>query len=192
MIRGHMISKAAILLARRIAGPGRDEWVHAMAAEWDALEAGRTAWALGCLGAALRDRLGRERRFVSVMLVSVPAAMIWSAMAMTLVAPPLRQAGAPTIAWMAAYLLNPLIVQLVLGALYPARAGTIGLFAGGAFLVAPMLASAILFDVSPLAWMSLVGHNLGGSAAAYPLALAAWYLASRAGARISRNWRRFA
>jgi len=186
MTRGHHVSKAAILLARRIAGKEREEWVRAMAGEWDALDRGKTRWALGCLAAAVTDRLGREWRFLAAMLAAVPAAFICNGVLMTLVAPALRESGAPTIVWMAAYLLNPVAIPLALGALYPSRAGWVAILTAAAFLFMPMVASVVFTGVSPFEWIAMVGRRMGAAAVMYPLAFGAWYAAGRLGARMAR------
>lgn len=185
MTRGHLVSKAAILLARRIGGAERDDWVRAMAAEWDALDNGKTRWALGCLAASLRDRLRRERRFIAAMLLAVPGVYIWSATFMTLVAPSMRASDAPTFAWIAAYLFNPLVVPLALGWLYPARAKAIGFALGALFLFAPVIVSALLFGVPPIGFFKAVARDLGLWLAMYPVALATWTATARLGARFA-------
>jgi hypothetical protein len=180
------ISRTAMLLARRIAGAERDDWVRAMAAEWDALESGKIRWALGCLGAAAHDRVRREWRTIALMVAALPVLVVWSTLAMIQIAPSLREAGAPWIAWMIAYLVNPLPVAAMLGWLMPRRAMFLGLATGTLFLAAPFLASVLVLDVPIRAWLSLVG-GWGFGLAAYPLALIAWALAARAGAGLARR-----
>lgn len=181
MTRGRWISKAAILLARRIGGAERDEWVRAMAAEWDALERGKSAWALGCLGAALRDRLWRERRFLAAIIVAIPATLAWSSGFMTAVAPVLRDHDAATILWIAAYLINPVVIPFALGLLYPRRATAIGFVAGLAWVFTPFLISMAISTLPPTELLRLVLRDFGSSLVMHPVALAAWTGAARLG-----------
>jgi len=58
-------------LARWIAGRDRAEWLDAMAAEAEAIKGDSTAWALGCLWAAITDRAHRERR-VALAILLIP------------------------------------------------------------------------------------------------------------------------
>jgi hypothetical protein len=189
VIRGHLVSKAAIRLARKVGGSERDEWVRAMAAEWDALDRGKTSWALGCLVAAVRDRLRREWRFLAALVLAVPAAYLCNGILMTLVPPTLNEDGAPTSAWIAAYMFGPLAVPLLLGALFPSRGGTAGILASAAFLFTPMLAPMVLAGESPLEVAEFLVDKMGAALAVYPLALGAWYAAGRLGAGLVQRWR---
>ncbi len=82
MSTGHIISRAAILLARRVGGPERDEWIRAMAAEWNERETGKMRWALGCLGAVLLDRLVRERKVAAAIALAAPVMVLCDTLTM--------------------------------------------------------------------------------------------------------------
>jgi hypothetical protein len=181
MRHSHLVSKTAILLARRIAGAERDDWIRAMAAEWDAVEHGKTWWALGCLGGALRDRLRREWRPAALAVGVMPLIVAWNAVATAQIAPLLREAGATQPAWIIAYLLNPLPVAALLGYLVPRRARFLGLATGAMFISAPFLASALVLDVPVRAWLGAVGPIW---LASYPVALGIWGAVAALAARV--------
>jgi len=185
MTGSYLISKSAILLARRIAGRERDEWVRAMAAEWDALEHGKAWWALGCLGAAIGDRLKREWRPATLAVGVMPLIVAWSGLAMIQIAPVLREAGAtPPVAWIVAYLLNPLPIAALLGYLIPRRARFLGFATGAMFVTAPFLASVLILDVPVRAWLERAGPVWLIS---YPIAVAIWTAVAGLGGRLRRR-----
>lgn len=186
MRSGYFVSEAAILLARKVGGPERDEWVRAMAAEWDALEHGKTWWALGCLGASLHDRLWREWHPVAAALGAMPLIAGWNTVAITVLAPILRETGAPLAVWIAAYLLNPLPIVALLGYMVPHRARFLGLTTGGLFVAAPFVASVLVLNVPVAAWLSAVSWPW---LIAYPFAVGAWSLAASLGGRLRRRFR---
>lgn len=68
-----MTKGAALLIrvARWLAGEPRREWVDAMAAEAEILGAADLGWARGCLWAAAKDRIWRERTTLA-LIVAVP------------------------------------------------------------------------------------------------------------------------
>lgn len=184
MTRGHTVSKAAFLLARRIGGRKRDEWLRAMAGEWDALEHGKAWWALGCLGAAVRDRLWRERGLIPALVGSVIAVFVCNNWAMNALAPTLRAGHAPTALWLVAYLSNSLPLLFALGWLFPARARVIALAPALLFVVAPALASVLLLGIAPGDWIDAALRLFGGWLVLYPAAFVAWSIAARLGARL--------
>ncbi len=184
MSAGHSISRASILFARRVGGPERDEWVRAMAAEWNERETGKVRWALGCLGAVLLDRAFRERKVAAAIALSAPVMILCNTLTMSAIAPALREAHAGTAVWMAAYLLNPIAVPFALGWAMPSRARTLALLAGGLFLLTPLAASTLLLGVSPIDWARFTLRNVGAAALLYPASLGIWVGAANLGRRV--------
>lgn len=113
------VTRLILRLANRIAGPERREWVLAMAAEVDAADEHGVGWALGCLGAAVKDRTVRDRRFflalatlpALVLVLLVPLSMIVDIVA--------RKLGLPRLSLVPLMLLGPLPVAWLLGRLRP-------------------------------------------------------------------------
>jgi hypothetical protein len=70
-----LAERAAIKLARIVAGPERRYWVDAMEGELDHLPSRRLDWALGSLVAATKDRAARERTY-ALALVALPTAAL--------------------------------------------------------------------------------------------------------------------
>lgn len=113
------VSRLILRLANRIAGPERREWVLAMAAEVDAADERGVGWALGCLGATLKDRIVRDRWFVLALAALPPLALIVLvplAMVVDIVA---RRLGLPVLSLVPLMLLGPLPVAWLLGRMRP-------------------------------------------------------------------------
>lgn len=73
------MTRTSLLLlrvARWIAGTERAEWIEAMKAEAVSIRGDSTAWAVGCVWAAFRDRVVRERRFLGAALLVVIGPML--------------------------------------------------------------------------------------------------------------------
>jgi hypothetical protein len=66
------IDRFFLRLARWIAGSERVEWVDAMEAEAASADGSSTAWAIGCVTAAFKERIWRERSFVA-LIAGLPA-----------------------------------------------------------------------------------------------------------------------
>jgi len=64
-----MFTRALFRVARWIAGRARTEWLDAMAAEAESIKGDTTAWALGCLWAAISDRAHRDWRLALAILL---------------------------------------------------------------------------------------------------------------------------
>lgn len=63
------LSRFLLRAATMIAGRERSEWLDAMTAETEASNEDSTEWAAGCLWAAIRDRINRERRFAAAIVL---------------------------------------------------------------------------------------------------------------------------
>jgi hypothetical protein len=64
MARESLFGRWLIDLATTNPPPSRDQWAQAMRAEFEALEGGRTGWALGCLATSVGWRLRANWRFL--------------------------------------------------------------------------------------------------------------------------------
>lgn len=123
-------TRSILMLADRIAGPKRGEWLAAMAAETEAAGRHGTEWALGCLVAALRDRFARDRWFWAA-LVGLPALALILAVALSLaIAIGARALGISMLVAVPVMLLGPLPAAWLLGRMRPAYSpslvGTLG------------------------------------------------------------------
>ena len=72
MRKARWTERAAISLARIVAGPERRDWLDAIEAELSVLRSRRLDWALGSLVAAVKDRALRDR-FGLALLAFLPA-----------------------------------------------------------------------------------------------------------------------
>lgn len=146
-----------------LAGPERAEWSAAMAAETDAADEQRTSWALGCLWAALADRIVRECWYL-LSLVGLPALAFLVVLPIGfVVAVSAAKIGISGAALVPIMLFGPLPCAWLLGRMRPSASatlvGTIG------FLVhqsVPLLAMWILFDIRPASFWAanLTYYNL--------------------------------
>jgi hypothetical protein len=75
-------SRFLLQTARWIAGPKRREWIDAMEAETATLETNPTLWALGCIGASLKDRLARDSWFVLAIIFLPLSVLLWKTLVM--------------------------------------------------------------------------------------------------------------
>ena len=132
-----------IRLAHRIAGPGREEWVAAMAAETEA--GGGNGWALGCLAAATKDRVARDWKFLFALGL-VPALTIASIPVMTIATVALsRTTGLGQLQLMPVLALAPLPFAVLLGAMRPAKPWLLGVLAFVIYQAIPAIGFRILF-----------------------------------------------
>jgi len=146
-------SSLILRCAAWVAGPDRAEWSAAMAAETEAAKEGRTGWAVGCLWAALADRIVRDRWYI-LSLVGLPALAFLIVVPMGLaVAIGAATLSTPVAALVPIMLFGPLPCAWTLGRMRPSVpptfAGTIG------FLVhqsVPLLAMWMLFGIPPVSF----------------------------------------
>lgn len=177
-------------LVRWIASPDRAEWAEAMAAEAEASGAGSTSWALGCVGATLRDRLARERKFLLSILLLPIAALFFSLMLFFAIAWLWHNAGLPGLAFSAILASAPLPSAYYLGTIRSRRSALLA--APICFLLyqsIPLIIFWIQFGMSPLSWLSpdttvykmspLPGYALGLSV----WLVGAWWGSRRANAQ---------
>jgi hypothetical protein len=71
----NFFSRALFRFARFVAGRDRSEWMDAMAGEAGAIEGDSSSWALGCVWAAMKERLRAERWFLGA-ITGLPVAAI--------------------------------------------------------------------------------------------------------------------
>lgn len=147
-------SRLLLRLARWVAGRRRAEWLDAMEAEAAQLDAS-ARWAFGCLGAALKDRLGRDAWLLLAILALAVCAVLWKtkiffAASQLLV----HQRISPWFA-VAVWIVSPLPIAFVLGFIRPNRS-TYFIVAASFLLVefAPVLLLWIAAGVSPLEFFS--------------------------------------
>ncbi len=71
------LSRLVMKLAFRRVPAGREDWAHAMQAEFDVLRKGRMAWAMGCLWASLGWDLRANALYWLALPVSIVAVEQW-------------------------------------------------------------------------------------------------------------------
>ena len=172
-------------LTRWIAGRARAEWADAMAAEAEAAGAQSTSWALGCVGATLRDRVARERRFMTSVLLIPVAALVFTAIWFFAVAWMWRHADLPGFAFAAFMASAPLPFAYLLGAIQSRRAALLA--APICFLLyqgIPLIAFWIEFGKPPVSWFSadVTVYNLS-ALPGYSLGLSVWLIGAWLGSR---------
>jgi hypothetical protein len=170
-------ARCVIRLADLVAGAERGEWIAAMAGETAA--GGGTRWALGCLGAALAERLGREWRFILALALAPLLALVWSGIVFFTTVAIIRGIGLPAAIMVGFLLAAPLPFPLLLARYFPDRA----------WATAPI--AFLTYTFIPLLW--LTGLDLAGwfSSSAtwfnlpafigFPLDVGAWVAAAWAG-----------
>ena len=143
-------TRSILLLADRIAGPERREWIAAMAAETEAAGRHGAGWALGCLAAALRDRLERDGWFW-LALAGLPGLSLVLAVALTLAAViGARALGISMLATVPLMLLGPLPAAWLLGRMRPRYAPLlIGTLAFLVHQIVPLLGMWALTGTPP-------------------------------------------
>lgn len=146
-------TRSILLLAAKVAGPQRREWVAAMAAETEAAGGQGTGWALGCLVAALRDRFARDGWFW-LALAGLPGLALVLAVALSLViAIGARALGISILVAVPVMLLGPLPVAWLLGRMRPHYSallvGTLGFLV---HQIVPLLGMWALTGTPPQHW----------------------------------------
>lgn len=147
------ISRFLLRIARWIAGSERAEWIDAMEAEAESIAGESTAWAIGCVRAALKDRILREWRFLAaILLLPICIYLVQFALFFPIVWLG-RQAGLPNWTFVAFDLFLPFPFAFLLGRIRPGLPAYFALpisFAIAVFF--PLIVFSIQFGTSPLAF----------------------------------------
>lgn len=187
-------SRFLLRLARWIAGPTRAEWVNAMQNEAVSIRGDSTSWALGCVWAAFRDRLVRERRFLGAALLVVVGPMLLEMLLLYPEGWAWRQPWLhqhPVAEWLFQHsgVLNYLPFMFFLGRSRPGRAAYVAaLIAFPIALFLPLVIFWMKFGTSPFAFFgpgaTLYMFTPGvGLACALLVSLAGLWLGSRSARR---------
>lgn len=189
------MTRTSLLLlrvARWIAGTERAEWIEAMQAEAVSIRGDSTAWAVGCVWAAFRDRVVRERRFLGAALLVVIGPMLLEMLLLYPEGWAWRQPWLhqhPIAEWMFQHsgVLNYLPFMFLLGRTRPGRTAYVAaVIAFPIALFLPLVIFWMKFGTSPLAFFG-PGATLYmftpavGLAAALVVSLGGVWLGSRAG-----------
>jgi hypothetical protein len=142
-------------IARWIAGRRRSDWVDAMEAEAASAGNGSTAWALGCVWAAAKDRFARNAWVLVAVLILAACAMYWKTKLFFATSDLLvHQRISPWFA-IALWIASPLPIAFLLGLLRPRRSTY--LMVAAIYLViefAPLLLLWVGAGISPLEFFS--------------------------------------
>jgi hypothetical protein len=148
-------TRAAFAISRCIAGRDRADWLDAMAAEAESISGDSTAWALGCLWAAAKDRLARDWWFAVAILLAASLAFLWKGAVFFSTSSLLTEHRmAPWFAVML-WILSPLPIACLFAQIRQGRS----LYLALAFLFltvefGPLLVLWIVSGMSPLAFFS--------------------------------------
>lgn len=173
-------------LVRWIAGRDRAEWTYAMATEAGAAGAGSTGWAMGCVIAALRDRLSREGKFLLSILLLPVGALMFTLILFFAVAWLWHNAGLPAVAFSAILASAPLPFAYYLGTMRLRPAALLAASICFSFYHSvPLIIWWIQFGKFPVSWFTgdtsiynlppLLGYALGLSV----WLIGAWWGSSR-------------
>jgi hypothetical protein len=192
------MSRLLLRVARWIAGKERADWVDGMASE--AALSGRksTAWAAGCLWAAVQDRLRRDWWFPLAILVLPACALIWRAKVFFWTNPVLANHSVPTWIPVAIWILSPFPLVFLFAHWRSGRSALVALAISFVLVeIGPILLMWLILGVPPTSW---VGPNVNWYKAdpnivikAVPgiaLDLAVWMMAAWLGS-LSRKARPF-
>lgn len=145
------VTWSILRLANWLSGRERREWLAAMAAETEAAGRQSLAWALGCLGAVIKDRLVADRWFLLALAVAPAVAFVVLVVLFLFVAAAARALGLPDAVTAPVMLVGPLPVAWLLGRMRPSYSsvliGTLGFLAHQAF---PLTAMWLLTGVPPI------------------------------------------
>jgi hypothetical protein len=165
------ISRFLIRLARGIAGQERAEWIDAMEAEAASIRGDSTAWAIGCVWAAFRDRFMRDWRFLGAALLVVVGPMLLEILLIYPEGWAWRQPWLhqhPVAEWLFQHsgLLNYLPFAFLLGRIRPGRSAYV--------------AAIICFPIAVFVPLFIFWLKFGGSFLAWFGPGATWYMFSPA------------
>ncbi len=155
-------SRLVLRLANRLAGKEREDWVLAMAVETDAAERHSTRWALGCLYAAAKDRLARDRWFVALIIALPALAIVLAVASAMMIFIGARALDVSGMAGIPIMLLAPVPAAWLLGRMRPGY--SVVVVGTAAFLVhqaTPLIAMWALFGTLPPFWSpNMIYYNI--------------------------------
>jgi hypothetical protein len=189
------LTRAIFAIARAVAGRARAEWLDAMTAEAASLDGDSTAWALGCLWAAIRDRAARDWWFAAALLILPPCAIFWKATVFFWTSSLLVSQQIPAKLAVASWVLSPFPLPFMFALWRPGRRAYVTAVIGFlAVEVYPVTLMWVKFGVSPLVWL---GPNSNwykadpnvriGPAAGLTLDLLVWLSAAWLGSKLRRR-----
>lgn len=147
------LGKVLFKLAHKIAGTDRSEWVEAMAAEAESIHGNSTVWTVGCLTAACKERLWRERWFLAAV-IGFP--FLVAVLRLLLFFPAVfagRALGLPNWTFIAVFILLELPFGFILARFMPwRRAFVTALLCGIILEIGGILQFWILFGRGPEIW----------------------------------------
>lgn len=179
-----VFARLAMRLARRIAGRERSEWTAAMAAELDAAQGHEAAWAVGCLSAAVTDRMKRDGLFLLALVAAPPAGFMLSALLMLGLAALAHPWRLPATIWLGGVVILPLAVPALLAYRRPQHVGLVG---GLLHLLLPSLYMFVRWGVPVERWLSMDRqvYNLS-----WPFGLALGVLLWTTAAWLAASWKK--
>jgi hypothetical protein len=147
------MSRFLLRTASLIAGRDRTDWIDAMSAETYSAGGESTAWAAGCVRAAIKDRLRRDWRFIlAILLLPITAyplqllvffPTVWLS----------RQAGLPNWAFIIVVAFVPIFMAFLIGRLRPGCMAYLAVpISFVIWVMTPLLVSWISFGDSPWSW----------------------------------------
>jgi hypothetical protein len=147
------MSRFLMGIARAIAGRARIEWLDAMEAEVRSADLGSTTWAIGCVWAALKDRMIRDRWFFGAVLLLSACDYYWKTAVFFSTSSLLVKGWIPDWLTMALWIVSPFPIAFFFGRMrqgpsaYAALAISLALAEFTPFLIA-----WLKFGISPLVW----------------------------------------
>ncbi|MDQ3077666.1 MAG: hypothetical protein M3Q83_02365 [Pseudomonadota bacterium] len=139
-------------LARWIGGKERADWSSAMEAEAAYDGGDGTNWAIGCVIAALRDRVGREGKFLLAIALAPIATLLFCLFLFLAMSEPFMTGRLPSWFYNLAMLLAPLPFAWFLGRSIPSAAIVAGAVSFSIFTIIPWIQFWIQIGQSPLIW----------------------------------------
>lgn len=183
------LSRLLLRIARWIAGPHRAEWIDAMESEAASTSDNSAAWAAGCLLASIKDRLRRDRPFISAVLL-FPFCILAVATLIFLPVVKLSELlDLPGWTFIVVNLLLPFPFAFGLGRLRPGRPAFLALpFSFFLCEMAPVALMWVEFGTSPLSFFGPKGHWYNMSPAlGLSCAFAVWIAGAWLGTRSARK-----
>jgi hypothetical protein len=146
MKRPSFPERAAMALARFIAGQERSGWLDAMEGELSLLSERRLDWALGSLVAAVKDRIARDWRYAMGLIALPCAAVAAIPVSFVLTVAIARATGLTQLQLMPLTALSPLPFAVLLGLMRPHASPVLkGLTAFVAFQAIPAIGLSLVF-----------------------------------------------
>jgi hypothetical protein len=156
------VARIVLRLANWIAGSDRENWILAMAAETEAADHHGTEWALGCLRAAAKDRVARDRWFVAAIVALPALAMLLTVTSIFVIFLAARAFQIPDLAIIPVMLFAPLPAAWLLGRMRPEySAVVVGTTAFVVHQAGPLLTMWALFGrLAPFWSPNMVYYNM--------------------------------